>query len=152
MKLFCHQTSAAILKYNKVKKEKNLNPIASVINVESNPSSNRYMAIGNGTQLISSVVFPLKNWRLWHICLQNKIFVVISSSTAYNELEVSNLQTAVDMCQCILFQELNHFRLQKIFRVMGAGGVRRGWQEGALASLAPWPGKRVFFFYFFREK
>jgi len=64
MKLFCHQTSTAILKYNKVKKEKNLNPIASVINLESNPSSNWYRAIGNGTQLIPYVVFPLKNWRL----------------------------------------------------------------------------------------
>jgi len=31
---------------------------------------------------------------------------------------------------------------------MGAGGVRSGWQEGALASLAPWPGKRVFFLLF----
>jgi len=35
-----------------------------------------------------SVGFPLKYWRLRHVCLQNKKFVVILSATAYNELEV----------------------------------------------------------------
>jgi len=28
--------------------------------------------ISNGTQLMPSVGFPLKNWKLWHVCLQNK--------------------------------------------------------------------------------
>ena len=28
--------------------------------------------LGNGTQLMTSVGFHLKNWRLWHVCLQNK--------------------------------------------------------------------------------
>ena len=30
-----------------------------------------------------------------------KMFVVIPIATAYDELEVSNSQTAVDMCQCV---------------------------------------------------
>ncbi len=30
-----------------------------------------------------------------------KKIVVILSATAYNELEVANLQTAVDTCQCL---------------------------------------------------
>jgi len=36
-------------------------------------------------------------------CLFTKFkkIVVILSTTAYNELEVSNLLTAVDMCQCL---------------------------------------------------
>jgi len=32
-----------------------------------------------------------------------KKIVVILSMLAYNELEVSNLQTAVDTCQCLVF-------------------------------------------------
>jgi len=30
------------------------------------------LKIGNCTQLMPSVGFPLKNWRLWHVCLKNK--------------------------------------------------------------------------------
>ncbi len=58
-------------------------------------------AIGTGTQLMPSVVFPLKYWRLCLVCLFKKKFVVVLSATAYNELEVANLQTAVDTCQCL---------------------------------------------------
>ena len=47
--------------------------------------------------------FSLSKSVLWILAcfLQDKIFVVISISTAYNELEVSNLQTTVDTCQCV---------------------------------------------------
>ena len=56
-------------------------------------------SIGTGKQLIPipSVGFTLKYWRLWHVCLQNKRIC----SHAYNELEVANLQTAVDMCHSV---------------------------------------------------
>jgi hypothetical protein len=53
---------------------------------------------GTGTQLMPSVGFPLKYWRLWLVCSQNKEIVVIVNATAYNELEVANLQTAVPVC------------------------------------------------------
>ncbi len=83
--------------------------------------------IGNGTQLMPSVGFPLKNWRLWLVCFQNRIFVVISSTTAYDELEVSNLQTAVDMCQCVWH---NHFKNMIIFDVY--------WYERFWTVLGSW--------------
>jgi hypothetical protein len=54
------------------------------------------------TQLMPSVGFLLKYWRLRLVCLRNKEIVVLLSTTAYSELEVANLQTAVDTCQCVL--------------------------------------------------
>ncbi len=52
--------------------------------------------------------FSFEKLATLHFCLRNKIFVIISSTTAYNELEVSNFQTAVDMCQCIYFTSCTH--------------------------------------------
>ena len=60
-----------------------------------------FTSTGTGTQLIPSVGFPLKYWGLWLVCLQNKKIVVILSAIAYNKLEVANLQTTLDMWQCV---------------------------------------------------
>ena len=48
------------------------------------------------------------------------MFVVISIATAYNEFEVSNLQTAVDMCLCVFnyilkFLDINTILLNHVY-------------------------------------
>ncbi len=64
--------------------------------------------------------------------LVNKIkkIVVILSATAYNQLEVSNFQTAVDTCQCVkvktLFmvsppKKLDHWKMKKKFFTLTYG-------------------------------
>ena len=57
-------------------------------------------------QQMSSVGFLSKKLEtLTRFSYKIKMFVVISIARAYDELEVSNFQAVVDMCQCTVFDK-----------------------------------------------